>query len=193
MHGRRKGGCVGVSVESEKVMTVRTPLFLTSRLSRGLSIFAIFGALVFMLSAEALAGDGKGDKNLLPTTMLPRYQTECASCHVAYPPGMLGRQSWLNLMKGLESHYGTDASLDAQSIKEISVWLEEHAGTYKRVDPAPVDNRITESAWFVRKHRKIQPEVWLRPAIKSASNCAACHVQAEQGDYREHNISIPKN
>ena len=169
------------------------PFLSNCALTGKFSGFVIICVIWFALSAQAFAGEGKGDRNMLPTTMLPRYQTECASCHIAYSPGMLARQSWINLMQGLESHYGADASLDAQSIKEISVWLVSHASTYKRVDPSPLDNRITESAWFVRKHRKIQPEVWLRPAIKSASNCAACHIQAEQGDYRERNISIPKN
>jgi len=146
-----------------------------------------------MLCTSALAGEGNKDKNLLPQNMLRSYQTECASCHIAYPPGMLARQSWRNLMTGLDSHYGADASLDAATIKEISGWLQDNAGTYKRVDLSPPEDRITQSAWFVRKHRKIQDDVWLRPSIKSAANCAACHTQAEQGDYRERNITIPKN
>ncbi len=175
---------------------MRKPLLSAGGLTSGISVFSIFGVamlLWFTFCAQAFAGDGNGDRSMLPSTILPRYQTECASCHIAYPPGMLAKQSWINLMKGLDTHYGADASLDAESIKDISGWLAQHAGTYKRVDPAPTDNRITESAWFVRKHRKIQPEVWLRPSIKSASNCAACHIQAEQGDYRERNITIPKN
>ena len=153
----------------------------------------LVGVLGSMLSAYAIAGEGSGDKNLLPQNMLRSYQTECASCHLAYPPGMLTRQSWRNIMKGLDSHYGADASLDAATIKEISAWLDDHAGTYKRVDSTPPNDRITQSAWFLRKHRKIQDDVWLRPSIKSAANCAACHTQAEQGDYRERNIIIPKN
>lgn len=170
--------------------------FRCSMVSRSYGVFwltCVAGGLFVLLSAHALAGEGNGEKNLLPQNMLRNYQTECASCHIAYPPGMLARQSWRNLMKGLDAHYGADASLDAATIKEISVWLEDNSGTYKRVDPSPPDDRITRSAWFVRKHRKIHDEVWLRPSINSAANCAACHTQAEQGDYRERNIIIPKN
>jgi hypothetical protein len=34
--------------------------------------------------------------------------------------------------------------------------------------------------------------VWSRPAVKNAANCAACHTAAEQGDFRERNIRIPR-
>lgn len=137
--------------------------------------------------------DAQADnKTFLPGTMLKSYQTECAACHLAYPPGMLPAQSWAHLMKGLENHYGTDASIDAETITQIGGWLQVNAGTYKRVKEAPPEDRITQSAWFVRKHREVGTEVWLRPAIKSASNCTACHTQADQGDYRERNIRIPQ-
>lgn len=132
-------------------------------------------------------------KNALPQNMLSAYQTECASCHLAYPPGMLPKQSWTRLMQGLDTHFGVDASLDSETIQEISHWLDAQAGTYKRVDPAPPEDRISKSSWFVRKHKKIQDEVWLRPAVRSPANCVACHTQAAQGDYRERNILIPKN
>ena len=137
--------------------------------------------------------DAQADnKTFLPSTMLKAYQTECAACHLAYPPAMLPAQSWAHLMKGLEDHYGTDASIDAETLREVSGWLQVNAGGYKRVREAPPDDRITQSDWFVRKHREVGTEVWLRPAIKRASNCSACHTQAEQGDYRERNIRIPQ-
>ena len=33
---------------------------------------------------------------------------------------------------------------------------------------------------------------WQRPAVKSASNCAACHTRADQGDFDEHTVRIPR-
>jgi len=36
-------------------------------------------------------------------------------------------------MGSLPTHYGTDASLDEASVRDISGWLQTHAGTYKRV------------------------------------------------------------
>jgi hypothetical protein len=156
-------------------------------------VMACFLILWILLSGHALAGDGKESKNFFPSTMLRSYQNECAACHVAYPPAMLASQSWKNLMGSLNLHYGVDASMDPAAIKEIGAWLQDHSGTYKRIDLAPAEDRITQSAWFVRKHRKIQEEVWIRQSIKRSANCVACHTLAEQGDYGERNIIIPKN
>lgn len=125
---------------------------------------------------------------------LPKYQQECAACHIAYPAGMLPAASWQHLMGSLNQHYGTDASLDEASVRQISGWLTANAGTYKRVSEAPPQDRITKSAWFLRKHneREVAPAVWKRASVGSASNCAACHSNAAQGSFSERDIKIPK-
>jgi mono/diheme cytochrome c family protein len=149
--------------------------------------FALAG-LVLVCTAAAQADGGAR------VPLLPKYQQECAACHIAYPPGMLPAASWQHLMGSLQKHYGTDASLDEGSLREIGGWLQTHAGSYKRVSEAPPQDRITKSAWFLRKHntREVPPEVWQRPAVGSASNCAACHTQAADGRFNERDIKIPR-
>jgi len=133
------------------------------------------------------------DSREMPASaMLPAYKQECAACHMAYPPGMLPASSWTRMMKGLGQHYGTDASLDAAMVRQISTWLEAHAGTTKRVREAPLQDRITQSAWFERKHREVQPAVWKRAAVGSRANCMACHTRADQGDFDDDRVRIPK-
>ena len=133
------------------------------------------------------------DSRQMPASaMLPAYQQECAACHMAYPPGMLPASSWSRMMDGLDQHYGTDASLDAAMVRQIGTWLEAHAGTYKRVREAPPQDRITQSAWFERKHRDIEPAVWKRASIGSRANCMACHTRADQGDFDDDRVRIPK-
>lgn len=124
----------------------------------------------------------------------PAYKQECAACHIAYPPGMLPAASWQRLMGSLNKHYGTDASLDEASVRQIGGWLQANAATYKRVSEAPAQDRITQSAWFVSKHnaREVPPEAWKRAAVGSPSNCAACHAGAAQGSFNERDISIPR-
>jgi mono/diheme cytochrome c family protein len=124
--------------------------------------------------------------------LLPKYQQECSACHIAYPPGALPNASWQRIMNGLPRHYGTDASLDPATVRELSTWLSANAGTWKRVSEAPRDDRITQAAWFIREHREVPAATWKLPAVKSAANCAACHTLADQGDYRERNIRIPR-
>jgi nitrate/TMAO reductase-like tetraheme cytochrome c subunit len=142
------------------------------------------------VGAATAFADSKG-----PTVpLLPKYQQECAACHIAYPPGMLPAASWARMMGSLNKHYGTDASLDEASVREISGWLKANAGTYKRVSEAPPQDRITQSAWFLREHnnREVSPDVWKRATVGSASNCAACHTKAAQGSFSERDIKIPR-
>lgn len=141
------------------------------------------------LTAPAFAG-GDGGRHM-PADVPRAYTQECSSCHVAYPPGLLPAQSWNRIMNGLGHHYGTDASLDPAIVHQLSVWLQDNAGTYKRVVEAPPQDRITRSAWFVRKHRGIDPAVWKAPSVKSAANCNACHEAAARGVYSEHRLRIP--
>jgi hypothetical protein len=122
----------------------------------------------------------------------PQYQKECASCHMAYPAGLLPAGSWQHLMANLNQHYGSDASLDAASTSAITQYLTSNAGTYKRVSEMPAQDRITQSAWFARKHDgHVNASIWKRQSIGSRSNCVACHGAAEQGNFNEHSVRIP--
>ncbi|MDI1257963.1 diheme cytochrome c [Aquabacterium sp.] len=124
--------------------------------------------------------------------LLPKYQQECAACHLAYPPGMLPAASWRRLMNTLPKHFGTDASLDPASVKQLADWLTANAGSYRRVREEPEQDRITRSAWFLRQHDEVPAATWRRPAIKSPANCMACHAGADRGDFDEDRIRIPK-
>lgn len=145
------------------------------------------------LSTLAFSQSASADRLMMgEAQMLPRYRQECASCHMAYPPEFLSKPAWNRIMAGLDKHYGTDASLDAATVQEISKWLSQHAGTYKRVTPSSPQDRISTTPWFERKHRKIAADVFQRALIKSAANCAACHIKADQGNYDEDFVRIPK-
>lgn len=147
-------------------------------------------ALVATLLAS---GATHASKPMMPEArMLPSYKQECGTCHMAYPPGFLSKPAWGRVMSSLSRHYGTDASLDDQQVKEISQWLNQNAGTYKRVVSSSKEDRLTTTEWFVRKHREIKPSVFQRAAIKSPANCAACHTTAAKGDFEEDNVRIPK-
>jgi len=150
-------------------------------------------SLALALAAGLLA-TAQADSVGARVTPLPLYQQECAACHMAYPPGLLPAASWQHLMGSLNKHYGTDASLDATGTRDITGWLKANAGTYKRVSEEPPQDRITQSTWFLRKHRdgEVPVGVWKRASVGSPSNCVACHAQAAQGNFNEHDVKIPK-
>ena len=136
-------------------------------------------------------GENRG-KPVQPAQTNAKFQQECTSCHIAYAPGLLPAASWRKVMAGLDKHFGSDASVDAQDGKEITTFLLNNASKGWSATTAPL--RITETAWFKRKHDtdEIPASVWKRPQVKSPANCAACHLQAERGNFNEHDIRIPK-
>jgi hypothetical protein len=150
------------------------------------------GALFALLAALAAGRAFAEREHAVRPPLLPKYQQECAACHVAYPPGLLPAASWQRIMSTLSRHFGTDASLDSTSAKELSAWLAANAATSRRVQEAPPDDRITRSTWFARKHDEVPARAWTLPAVKSAANCNACHQQAQQGIFNEHDVRIPR-
>ncbi|MBK6289083.1 MAG: diheme cytochrome c [Pseudomonadales bacterium] len=148
---------------------------------------AFAGALSLGLLGVAHA-DGKHTQ---PREVLPAYQQECESCHLAYPTRMLPASSWHRIMGGLDQHYGSDASLDAPTAEQIDAWLQAHAATSRRASQPPPEDRITRSAWFEREHREIDPAVWQHASVKSAANCAACHAGAARGSFDDDRLRIP--
>jgi len=152
------------------------------------TIFSLLAS--FGLGSAALADEGQRAARV---PLLPAYRQECAACHLAYPAGLLPAGSWQRVMNTLPHHYGTDASLDPATVKALSAWLTANAGAGKRVgsEPPPQD-RISLAPWFIRKHDEVAAATWKLPAVKSAANCTACHAQAEQGDFNEHDVRIPR-
>ncbi|HPY39173.1 MAG TPA: diheme cytochrome c [Thiolinea sp.] len=120
------------------------------------------------------------------------WKAECSACHMAYPPGLLPASSWQAMMGSLDKHFGTDASLDETALKEILPFLEANAAPEPKKAIAEPVLRITETSWFKRQHDEISSATWKNPKIKSASNCIACHSQAEQGSFDEDSVRIPR-
>ena len=152
----------------------------------------LHAALLTGVTALGFASAAQADFGRSNPAPLPLYKTECAACHIAYPAGMLPAQSWQQLMANLPKHFGTDASLDAATAKQIGIWLQANAGTGRRFSDAPPDNRISKSNWFVRQHDEVSASVFKRVAVGSAANCAACHGHAAEGNFNEHEVRIPK-
>lgn len=131
-----------------------------------------------------------------------RYAAECSTCHIAYPAGFLPARSWKKLMGNLANHFGDNAELSAADQQQITNYLlanagektgDRHAARFSASAPSgETPLRITELPYFKREHREI-PQRYIKDnaQVGSLSNCAACHTKAEQGSFREREISIP--
>lgn len=145
-------------------------------------LMPFFALLVMPVSAA---------KMTMPPDAPKSYEAECASCHMAYPPGLLGQKNWQSMMSGLDKHFGTDASLDAKTQAEITKWLIKNGATREKYAAFAPENRITKTAWFIRKHDEVRVDAWKRAGIKSPANCSACHADAAKGDFEEDRVRIP--
>ncbi len=135
-------------------------------------------------------GENRG-KQVQPAQVNAKFKQECSACHIAYSPELLPAESWRKVMTGLDKHFGTDASLTDAERKEITTFLVNNSS--KRWSAATAPLRITETSWFKSKHDtdEVPSSVWKSPQVKSPANCAACHTQAERGDFSERNIQMP--
>lgn len=122
--------------------------------------------------------------------LTPQYVAECGSCHVAYPPALLGKAEWHKTMARLDRHFGTDASVDAATRHELLGYLERNARDSKVTRPA-AEPRITRSSWFLREHDEVPQRAWKDPRVSTAANCSACHGGADKGRYAEAEIVVP--
>jgi nitrate/TMAO reductase-like tetraheme cytochrome c subunit len=153
------------------------------------TIAACIAAAVFAgMAAGAIARE-----RVAPAPANATYDTECGSCHIAYPPRLLAAPSWKRVVQSLDKHFGADASLDPATAAAIGDYLDTYAqpATSKRYDPAA--SRITETRWFRKEHDEIAADVFRRASVATPANCAACHTRAAQGQFNEHDVRIPRS
>jgi cytochrome b len=130
----------------------------------------------------------------------PLFVNECASCHILYPPALLGESSWRRMMAELENHFGDDASLDPKDTASILDYLVANAAEHSTSEASvkilqSMPNQdiiaITQTPFWKRTHHEIDPQVFKRSAIKSKANCKACHGNFERGLIEDSDIAIP--
>lgn len=129
------------------------------------------------------------------------WREECGSCHVAFHPNLLPSRSWNALMAGQAQHFGSDLALDPAVSAAILTFLSANAADSHPTEASfkitrllketETPLRITETAYWVKKHRAITVAQWQSPAIKSKTNCVACHRDAEQGTFQDAAMHIP--
>ncbi|MDD5029088.1 MAG: cytochrome b/b6 domain-containing protein [Rhodoferax sp.] len=129
------------------------------------------------------------------------WRDECGSCHAVFYPALLPSRSWQKIMAEQDQHFGTDLGLDAATVAEVQKFMVDNAAEKHVIEAAfkieqsiPQDAtplRITETAYWVNKHREIAAADWANPLVKSKNNCAACHSDADDGGFEDGAMHIP--
>ncbi len=170
------------------------------KISLSLLITALFALTTVGLS---LADSDKNHKRykhprqLAVSSTAPQiWKDECNSCHMLYPPGLLPGAAWQQQMDTLEDHYGSNASLEAQEYQEILDYLlRASAHNHLPLEPSPTSGeapRISQTRWFEHEHDEISEARFQRESVGGRFNCVACHRNAEQGDFDDDDVKIPR-
>lgn len=131
-----------------------------------------------------------------------QWREECGSCHGVFYPALLPARSWEKIMADQAQHFGTDLALDDATTKAVLAFMVANSAEKHRIEagfkiehsvaPDTTPIRITETPYWVKKHREIAASDWANPLVKSKSNCSACHVDADVGTYEDAAMRIPK-
>lgn len=162
---------------------------------------AVLVAGVLATGGLLAGGHGPDGPRALPAASNAAWKAECASCHVAYHPGLLPARSWQAIMNDLDRHFGESAALDPPTQAAITDFLVANAAdrngnrrSARIAESIPAQTaplRVSETGYFRARHDEIAAAVWLRPRVGSRANCGACHAAAPSGDFSARRLAIP--
>lgn len=131
-----------------------------------------------------------------------QWRDECGSCHSVFYPALLPARSWEKMMAEQDKHFGSDLGLDAATTAAVLKFMVDNSADKHLIEAAfkieqsvakdATPQRITETPYWVNKHREIAAADWANPLVKSKNNCAACHADADDGTYEDGAMHIPK-
>jgi cytochrome b len=130
------------------------------------------------------------------------WRSECGSCHTAFHPTLLPARSWKALMDRQADHFGENLALAPDTAAEITAFLQKNAAETGMTEAAYKINRsipahatplrITDTGYWIEKHRGIEEGVWTHPKVGSRSNCGGCHQDAQRGTYEDAAMRLPR-
>jgi len=132
----------------------------------------------------------------------PLWREECGSCHLAFHPSLLPARSWQKMLAEQGRHFDNDLGLDAATSVSLLAFLTSNAAEHSRTEPAFKINRslasgatplrITETPYWIKKHREIEAADWQSGKVNGKADCAACHLDAEGGTFEDAAMRIPR-
>jgi cytochrome b len=130
------------------------------------------------------------------------WREECGSCHLPFYPSLLPSRSWTRMLAEQDRHFGTDLGLDEPTRAALLVFLKANAAERHLTEAGlKIDNslspnaaplRITETPYWLKKHREITDADWRSPQVKSKANCDVCHLDALDGTFEDGAMRMPK-
>ncbi len=186
-------GYKNIQGESVKLSFFQT---IISAIGIGLTVFV----LVYALSVKDNIITAEYNQPIEYKKENALFVSECASCHVLYPPSLLPKKSWQIMMANLEEHFGDDASLEPEETQNILNYLLENAAENSTKEASvyilkSLQNKdtiaITQTPFWEKRHKDIDDKYFKSDKVKSKVNCKACHTDIEKGLIEDTNIKMP--
>lgn len=144
----------------------------------GLGLLLVSGLLGSGLSHATAATVGTIDP--VPTNLQTGqriYLERCATCHVAVPPGLLPRQTWVRLLQ-TSDHYTTQIQpLTEPDLSLVWGYLRAFSRAYPEGER--LEFRLRNSRFFRALHPRVEV-----PQPVTLNTCATCHLNAARYDFR---------
>lgn len=155
-------------------------------------------ALIYLLASPNALLLADNNSKVDYAKVHPAFAKECGSCHMLYPPFLLPKASWDEMMASLDNHFGDDASLDPVTMRSIKAFLDDNSAEHATKEAAvymlsrlkndTMPKSITETSFWKKRHHGIEKVASSDPKIGKISNCKACHPMIEQGSINDRDI-----
>lgn len=129
------------------------------------------------------------------------WQENCSECHFGFHPSLLPARSWQKMFDTQHNHFDEDLDLDEETDAALLKFhlnnaaeqgLTEFARKILYYTPEnAIPMRVTETAYWKKKHQDIDEAYWKHEKIKFKGNCDACHLDAKEGTYEDSNMRLP--
>lgn len=133
------------------------------------------------LKSDAIAPNQPMSVDPVPTryqTGLQAYLETCASCHIAIPPEVLPTESWRQILRKPDNHFGVVIP-NYNRLTQLLIW--DYLSNFSR--PLPPDSPLPLYVEKSRYFKALHPRVTM-PAEMSAKTCITCHPNVANFNFR---------
>ena len=135
----------------------------------------------FIYNPPAIAPNQPMSVDPVPTRYEPGFQAymeTCASCHIAIPPEVLPTESWREILRKPDNHFGVVIP-NYNRLTQLLIW--DYMSNFSRALPpdSPLPLYVEKSRYFKALH----PRVTMPPDMTSKT-CVTCHPNVANFNFR---------
>ena len=135
----------------------------------------------FIYSPVAIAPNQPMSVDPVPTRYEPGFQAyleTCASCHIAIPPEALPTESWREILRKPDNHFGVVIP-NYNRLTQLLIW--DYMSTFSR--PLPPDSPLPLYVEKSRYFKALHPRTTMPPDMTSKT-CVTCHPNVANFNFR---------